>query len=318
MNLDSVSWLLLGGGIVIGIVAYALLISRITSHKFKQLQQLTDALPVFISYIGPDYQYRFVNKSYSRFFGRRRQEILSQPVVNTVGEGIYKSIEQRLKRALDGEYQEFETQPESHYGREFSVKYIPDFDHRGKVCGVFALTEEITELKIRERELEEQAMRDALTGLLNRRGLQTMISEFDVSTSLVLAYIDLDHFKRINDTHGHSVGDEILKNVARAIEIQCRKGDVAARVGGDEFVVVFKSELDEAHLIAARMQRAIGALSDSDSRCAGLFASIGLVSSKPTELNEALAHADRLLYQSKVAGRGRITVEQRRSGARSR
>ncbi len=316
MNLDSVSWLLLGGGIVIGIVACGLLVSRISSHKFKQLQQLTDALPVFISYIGPDYRYRFVNKAYCRFFDRRRQEILSQPIINTVGEGIYKTIEQRIKRALEGEHQAFETKPESLPGREFSVEYIPDYDHRGKVCGVFALTEEITAVKERERELEDQAMRDALTGLLNRRGLHIKIFGFEASSPLVLAYIDLDHFKRINDEHGHQVGDEILKDVARAIEIQCRTGDIVARVGGDEFVVVLQSEIDEAHLIAARMQRAIGALQDSDPRCAGMHASIGLVSTKPDALDEALCHADRLLYQSKVDGRGRITVEQRQSGMR--
>ncbi len=102
----------------------------------------------------------------------------------------------------------------------------------------------IAELQQRVAELERLAVTDELTGLLNRRGFEAEINRALASAqryqeSGVLIYVDLDGFKRINDTHGHAAGDDVLRHVARALMENVRTTDHVGRLGGDEFVILF-------------------------------------------------------------------------------
>jgi diguanylate cyclase (GGDEF)-like protein len=158
-----------------------------------------------------------------------------------------------------------------------------------------------------EREL---AFRDHLTGLLNRRGLEMdSASELEraqrFGLPLSLLALDVDHFKRVNDEHGHDTGDLVLKALARCLLNNCRELDLVARVGGEEFVILcVQNDLRAAHRLAERIRESVAGL-----QVAGvtLTISIGVTAVEATDETvwDALLRADRLLYQAKHQGRNR-------------
>ena len=166
---------------------------------------------------------------------------------------------------------------------------------------------------IRQRaQLAHLATHDPLTGVLNRRTLERAYSRLAFEAELagaavgVLA-IDLDHFKEVNDVHGHAAGDEVLRGVAEALQATVRPFDVVARIGGDEFVVLLASvSQQQADMVAARVVQtlarivfpALGTI-ELRARCS---AGIALAGQDDT-MNSVLARADRALYEAKAVGR---------------
>lgn len=161
---------------------------------------------------------------------------------------------------------------------------------------------------------EEQALTDTLTGLANRRAMdQALARLIGRSAPFGLAHLDLDHFKQVNDSHGHGAGDRVLQVVARVLTEETRTGDIVARVGGDEFVLIFPG-LAQIEAMAPIAERIIARLSepiDYRGEPCHLSASIGMTVSslyaKP-EADRMLSDADRALYASKSGGRSRATA----------
>jgi diguanylate cyclase (GGDEF)-like protein len=150
-----------------------------------------------------------------------------------------------------------------------------------------------------EAQLEELAHRDPLTGLLNRRGLETELSRAprDDPRELAVVLIDLDDFKRINDTRGHPAGDRVLVEVGRALGATQAPGELVARLGGDEFALVTRSD-DE--IARARANDLVAALAGADEAADGVAVSFGVAAGPPTAtLDELLLRADRELYAAK-------------------
>lgn len=173
-------------------------------------------------------------------------------------------------------------------------------------------------LRETSRRVEELATHDALTGLFNRRHMQQLIQKELVRQTrsgapLCLALLDLDHFKRVNDTHGHQVGDEVLCGVARLIAERLRGSDVVARWGGEEFLLMLPDTSAEAALVVVdRVREALSheVISASAPALRATF-SAGLVAHQPGgDPNDALAHADQALYAAKEAGRNRCLMGQ--------
>ncbi|MCC7485322.1 MAG: GGDEF domain-containing protein [Burkholderiales bacterium] len=155
---------------------------------------------------------------------------------------------------------------------------------------------------------------DALTGALNRRGLAAAF-EREVAragrsgASLSIVAIDLDHFKKLNDRHGHAAGDRAIVRIAEVAAGALRPSDAFARVGGEEFALVLsEARLEEARLCALRLQAALAAtpLEWNGARIALTF-SAGVAEWRPGEsLEQCLGRADTALYAAKRAGRNRV------------
>ncbi|MCA0344482.1 MAG: diguanylate cyclase, partial [Proteobacteria bacterium] len=163
--------------------------------------------------------------------------------------------------------------------------------------------------------LEHNSLHDALTRLPNRRFLDQQLALAGIGEDtrpLTLLHIDLDRFKDINDTHGHSAGDHTLQHAAAALRKAVRRSDLVARIGGDEFVVVCPGLPDFYALdkLARELAAAVARPFAFDELTLTVRASIGCVLSDPgqTEPEELLLRSDFALYEAKRAGRGRVAV----------
>lgn len=166
-------------------------------------------------------------------------------------------------------------------------------------------------------EIEHRANHDFLTGLLNRRQFNTTAEASLVrqraGTPNVALAIDVDHFKSINDTHGHPLGDHVLQVVAGLLAAGLRKGDILGRLGGEEFAIILPGAgLEEGTRVAERIREAIAAetLQHGDVAIA-TSVSIGLVEfHAPANLPRMLSLADEALYEAKNAGRNRVVAHK--------
>lgn len=187
-----------------------------------------------------------------------------------------------------------------------------------------AVTRELRGLNLRlegaRLAAEEEAMTDPLTGLRNRRAADLVLERLcAVRTHFGLMQMDLDYFKAVNDTLGHAAGDFVLEEVGRILREELRAEDCAARVGGDEFLIIITGRVDAPVLqgIAERIIARIAKPMPYADTVAEVSASIGMVRSHdmtdpdPTRL---LAVADRALYAAKDAGRGRAVLMVDRFG----
>lgn len=165
-----------------------------------------------------------------------------------------------------------------------------------------------------KRMAEEQALTDTLTGLGNRRALgQVLEALTQVRTPFGLMHVDLDYFKAVNDTLGHAAGDHVLRRVADVLRRETRSQDTVARVGGDEFVLVFPSISDPSRLevVARRIIEELSQPIDYEGNPCRISASIGIAISTQYDLPDPermQSDADEALYASKRAGRGQAQL----------
>ncbi len=190
---------------------------------------------------------------------------------------------------------------------------------------VLAVGLDITERKHVERRFAWLAGHDSLTGLFNRRRLQEELHAAVLRAqrhrhSGALFYIDLDHFKEVNDTSGHKAGDQLLRAVAQALHRELREVDLVARLGGDEFAVVIP-EIDERGAIALARKlsdalREVRITADQTVFSASASIGIALFPVQGQEPEEILANADLAMYQAKEAGRSQWHIFSGKEGAR--
>ena len=206
--------------------------------------------------------------------------------------------------------------------RSFHVSHVPAAlePWMGVFYGVIpvilaALTMNMLNERLTER-LRDVARTDDLTGTLSRRALREsaphLLDRQHASGHLVAALmVDLDHFKRINDRHGHAAGDAVIKRAAQLLSHSLRSDSVVTRYGGEEFAVLLPvSSLEEARAVAERLRKAFEAdVVEFEDAQIGVTVSMGLAMMAPEEtLDEALARADAALYRAKNGGRNRVDV----------
>lgn len=172
-------------------------------------------------------------------------------------------------------------------------------------------------LKQNQADLKNMATRDGLTGLLNRREIRRLLGqELDRAkrrfSEMSVMMLDIDHFKNVNDTHGHQIGDEVLKGVATLLGQQIRTMDTVARYGGEEFIIITPESSDGALHIAERILAAVAGQPYSDGKGGSfnLTISIGLASypKHAVEEYELVNKADMALYQAKELGRNQVCL----------
>jgi diguanylate cyclase (GGDEF)-like protein len=169
------------------------------------------------------------------------------------------------------------------------------------------LRQQVCTYQSRLEEAEEFASRDGLTGARSRYGVENHIeSRIVAGTPFCVAMVDIDGFKKVNDRHGHMIGDEVLKQFASELKSVCRPADVIGRWGGDEFVVVIDGKLSDASKQKARVQEWACGNYSVPGRTGGVRlavqASIGLAEYKPGDsLKDLLGRADAAMYADKAA-----------------
>jgi diguanylate cyclase (GGDEF)-like protein len=202
----------------------------------------------------------------------------------------------------------------------FTPAHATDFLHHVAVIAAFCL-----ENAVNRARLIRSGFTDVLTGWHNRRYLQNRLREELARcrrerTTLTCLMIDVDHFKRINDRHGHLAGDDVLRQVAHRIEGQVRGSDVAARYGGEEFVMLLPGTgRDAGGLLAERIRRAVAdepvTITGNGSEPLAVTVSIGVAEHRASAAGaedlriageQLLALADRALYEAKAAGRNTV------------
>ena len=202
-------------------------------------------------------------------------------------------------------------------GRNRDIRFNVVKMHDRRIIVTF---EDITERRIAEREIENLAFFDSLTGLPNRRLLIDRLQHSMAASSRsghyrALLFIDLDHFKQLNDTQGHDIGDRLLVQTARRIETCVREGDTVARLGGDEFIILLEQlsrevgeAADQAGIVGEKIIAHMNQPCDLGSVFHQCSCSIGitLFVGQEQSTDEVLKRADMAMYQAKSSGRNTL------------
>jgi diguanylate cyclase (GGDEF)-like protein len=201
------------------------------------------------------------------------------------------------------------------------VTFIPETADKGAgVIGVHAMVQDITQKKREEKRLIHLARMDHLTGLMNRAAFYERLDEViaragDAESLLAVFYLDIDRFKQVNDTHGHAVGDALIRAFSARLTHKVRASDAVSRLGGDEFTVVMENvpDMRQVRMIADKLVAAMAQPFELRGERLRLTvgASIGIVACRgnPPDAAVLVAKADAMLYVAKEAGRGTYRIE---------
>jgi diguanylate cyclase (GGDEF)-like protein/PAS domain S-box-containing protein len=291
----------------------------------QRLRLIADNLPVLICYIDRNHRMGFGNATFHAWLGLDPVHLPGMHLAEVLGKPAYDAARPRLRQAFEGVGATFEM-PLLALGRHRILEwtFVPDVQTQGRVAvavaGVYALAHDMTRVKEAESRLVQMARFDSLTGIANRRLFGEMLGQALERVRrqrqvLGVAYMDIDHFKTINDTWGHGVGDEVLKEFAQRLAGCVRVTDTPARLAGDEFVVLLEDVkgVDEAERIGTKIVDAIRRPFATGAGKLDVTASVGIAlvhgaDGPPPTQDQVLGWADTALYAAKNGGRDRCVV----------
>jgi diguanylate cyclase (GGDEF)-like protein/PAS domain S-box-containing protein len=279
------------------------------------LNTVVDEIPAMVAIWDRDFRYRLVNKAFERWRGRPREAVIGRRIVEITGDKEFAVSKPWIERAMRGEAVSYEKEYEDGEIRHVKASYSPLFLDDGSVGGVVAMAHDITHHHEERARLKRLSERDGLTKLLNRAAFELWLSEritTDDGHQLAVLYIDLDHFKPVNDQYGHVAGDAVLQEFARRLQGVIRPTDVAARLGGDEFGVALCGIRNhgDAQRVADKILSEIKAPMQIGKDSISIGASVGIATNASREggWQSLIQHADEMLYRAKRSGRGRSQI----------
>lgn len=287
---------------------------RIQSEE--RLKTITDNVPVLISYLDSELRFQFANAMYKDWLGVRSEDMIGKSVSEVFGARDFDEQAQSLSRALGGHMSNVElTVNRKGRARILSTTYMPHI-RDGKTVGIYVLATDATSARAHERQLLVLANEDPLTNLPNRRMYEFQLAKSLAAarrnaTRLALMYLDLDDFKKINDSLGHSGGDEVLIEFGSRVSSVLRESDMLARLAGDEFTVILEAVSSSAacELVAKKILNVLRQPFMIGGRQVSVSTSIGVAFGCDGASAQALAdHADKALYAAKRAGKNQFSV----------
>ena len=294
--------------------------------RFQQIVQVSPAISLLLDAQGT---ITGANAAFTRLLGHDQSEVVGRPFTSFIAsDADAEALLALANLSVDGCSVAFEAPMVLAGGtggtrpvRFEMVSHVAD----PVVAGIVVSGYDITELQMARGELEYLAQHDALTGLATRGHLLRHVEQqLRSGHPFAVLFIDLDRFKPVNDLWGHETGDDILRQVGHRLAQSVRPLDLAARVGGDEFVVVAHGVSDEvtARVFADRIEAAIGLPYEVEAGPIRIGASIGIsISDQAATVTGLVADADLAMYDAKSERRGlatRSAVERRRSALERR
>lgn len=258
----------------------------------------------------------FINPEFTRLYGWQTEEVVGKITPRILKSGKMKPLDYEAfwKKILSRQVARGEFVNKTKDGRFLNIdgSANPVIDNEGKIVGFLAIQRNITERKKAEARLDYLAYHDVLTGLLNRLLFndhlgQALTRGYRYKKMVAVMLLDLDHFKNVNDSLGHTIGDLLLKSVANRLKGYVRRMDSVARLGGDEFGFVIP-EITNVHGASAVAKKILSSFSKPfavDGREIHITASIGisLYPANGENVEELVKNADIAMYRAKEAGR---------------
>ncbi|HEY9018154.1 EAL domain-containing protein [Thiomicrospira sp.] len=274
----------------------------------------------------------WANKAYSQLTGYSADEVKGKLLyhpddVSDQDKTLYEQIQQVVRegQVWHGVLQQTHKNGDLYY-EEVTITPVKDQQHQ--IRNFVAVVQDITQRRLAEQQIQNLAFFDPLTNLPNRRllidRLETVMAQTDRRQfHAALLFLDLDHFKVLNDSYGHHVGDKLLIDVAKRIQACIRSGDTVARFGGDEFVILL-TELDsqamkaaqQAKHVAEKIRESLGQVyfieidADTDKIEYTISSSMGLTvfQDHDKSLEDLLKWSDMAMYQAKASGRNEVRL----------
>ena len=284
--------------------------------------RLVDHLDAMVAYWDSRQVCVFANNAYRDWLGKSREQIVGLTLQELLGPSLYALNLPYIQAAYAGQKQVFEREISAPDGRlrHCLATYTPDIVD-GVVRGIFVHAADVTPLKVLEQELQSAkskaellATHDFLTGLPNRVLWQDRITHALAlakrqNNMLALLGVDIDDFKKVNDTYGHSGGDRLLVEIASRMKATLRDVDTVVRLGGDEFTILIP-ELDlesQVELVAKRLLTAIKQpfRLESETMVPACSLGIALYPGDGTTPEALMLNSDRALYAAKKSGKNR-------------
>jgi len=258
--------------------------------------------------------FNYLSDSITEMLGYTKEEFFNHYETYHTDDPMNKLVEVNTNKALAGKSQEPYTV--SLYHKDGSVRILevmeqPVFDKLGKVVEIDGIARDITKIIEIQKELDHLAKHDSLTGISNRMHLYTQL-EYVIAVAkreqskFAVLFLDLDHFKNINDTLGHNIGDMLLKEVVNRVQPSIREEDLFARLGGDEFIIVL-TNMNKEHLgfVLNKIMELLRKEFNIDTYELKISSSIGvaLYPEDGEDITTLMKNADIAMYKAKDMGR---------------
>ncbi|PAU81108.1 diguanylate cyclase [Halovibrio salipaludis] len=291
-------------------------LERALREKQKLLETALDHSPACIYVKDPERRYVYLNQHTASLYGQKAETIIGnrdEDILPSADADSCRRLDERVIATHQPQSDEEEIAGQNGTLRIYETQKVPLFSEDGTFTGFIGFSRDMTENRRLHQKLDQMAHEDQLTGLPNRRRTEQILEE-EINRAhrsgqpLSLLALDLDHFKWVNDQHGHDVGDQVLLQVGIALNERLRSTDSIGRWGGEEFFVILPETASEG---ARQVAETLRQTTESCVLIGGMpvTVSIGVTEYDGMEgLRALISRADTILYNAKHSGRNQVSL----------